>query len=409
MKKLLLISACLCLTLSGVAQEEFDDIYYNPKTAKTQTQKQQTKNQPVPGATIYGGESQTYYYYPQSAYQENRDIDEYNRYGGYYQSAVDTIGDAIANSQDFVYTQEIQKYYNPTIVVDNMSVLSDLINNSYGNINIVYDYGYPVFSPWYTRTFPYYGTTWCWNPYWNLGWGYGPGWSWNWGWSWGWGGWYDPWFAWGPSWGWSWGPGWVWNTPGWAYSTPRPGNTTRPGWAHNTRPGTGGGHRNPGVVNGMGSATRPGTAAVSGGGSHGSSSSRPGYVQPGTSYTHRGTMNNNYQTSRPGLDTQKHYQTGNSNLRPTTPTTRPSTATTRPSTSTTRPSTTTNTPPSTTTTARPSNHTTRPSMNTTRSNSSFNTGGSTHRSSGGGFRSGGGTRGGGAGGGMRGGGGGHRR
>lgn len=231
MKKIFLISACLGLALGGFAQEYDDDIYYNPKTAKTKTTKADKKTMPT-GATVIGGDTQTYYYYPQSAYQETRDVDEYNRHGGYYQTPIDTIGQGMANSQDFVYTQEIQKYYNPTIVVDNLAVLSDVLDNSYGNVNIVYDYGYPTFTPWYSWTSPWYRTTWCWDPYWNWNWGWGPSWAWGyapgWSWSWGWGGWYDPWYAWGPSWSWGWGPGWGWGGT-WRPSTPRPGNNPEPG------------------------------------------------------------------------------------------------------------------------------------------------------------------------------------
>ena len=162
MKKIFLISACMGLALAGFAQDFDDDIYYNPKTAKTQTPKS-AKGNPSGQPVVLDGETQTYYYYPESTYQENRDVDEYNRFGGYYTTPIDTIGDGIANSQDFVYTQEIQKYYNPTIVVDNKALLADVLDNSYGNVNIVYDYGYPVFSPWYSWASPWYRTSvWGW-------------------------------------------------------------------------------------------------------------------------------------------------------------------------------------------------------------------------------------------------------
>lgn len=401
MKKLILISACLTLCLSCFAQEEWDDIYYNPKTAKQQTVQKKTPKTSRE-VTIYGGDSQTYYYYPENTYQEDRDVDEYNRFGRYYQSSIDTIGQAIADSQDFVYTQEIQKYYNPTIVVDNSSLLADVLDSSYGNVNIIYDMGYPVFTPWYSRTFPYYGTTWCWNPYWNLGWGYGPGWSW----SWGWGGWYDPWYAWGPSWGWSWGwsPTWPWGWGSawggyWANSTPRPGNTVHNNWAHNTRPGTGT-HRHPGVTAGMGHtpSTRPGNPSYNG------TTHRPGTaVQPGTSYTHRGYNSTLRSTNTAsGLDTKVHRPTTSlSTTRPSsTTTTRPSTNTTRPGVTNVRPANTMNLPTTTTTRpstnmTRPNTTTTRPSQGTTHRSSGFSAPSSPSRSSGGGFRSGGGTRGGG--------------
>ncbi len=431
MKKIFLISACLGLALGGFAQEYDDDIYYNPKTAKTKTTKADKKTVPT-GATVIGGDTQTYYYYPQSAYQETRDVDEYNRHGGYYQTPIDTIGQGMANSQDFVYTQEIQKYYNPTIVVDNLAVLSDVLDNSYGNVNIVYDYGYPTFTPWYSWSSPWYRTTWCWDPYWN--WCWGPSWAWGyapgWSWSWGWGGWYDPWYAWGPSWGWGWGPGWGWGDT-WRPSTPRPGNNLNPGWANNTRPGTGS-HRQPGVVTGQGGhmGTRPGMS-VSG------NTSRPGTGNGGyNGHRQPNVAGGQYQgtATRPStsLDATNHRPaTGTAATRPGM-TTRPNAGlTARPNSGlTARPSTgnvsnmgvnqgTYSRPGTSTTTTRPSTQTTRPSgnMTTTRPNtttrsSGYNPGSSRGAGSSGGFRSGG-TRGmgGGMGGGMRGGGGGggHRR
>lgn len=417
MKKIFLISACMGLALAGFAQDFDDDIYYNPKTAKTQTPKS-AKGNPSGQPVVLDGETQTYYYYPESTYQENRDVDEYNRFGGYYTTPIDTIGDGIANSQDFVYTQEIQKYYNPTIVVDNKALLADVLDNSYGNVNIVYDYGYPVFSPWYSWTSPWYRTSvWGWYDPW-YSWGYYPGWSW--GWTWGWNGWYDPWFAWGPA----WGPAWGWNGH-WASSHPRPGNDLRPGWAGNTRPGTGSGHRNPGITAGQGTASRPGTRP-------GTSSTRPGinsshrYNGSGANHRYEGTVTNrpnlNLDAQRPGqTGTYTRPGTSNGTHRPIT--TRPASNmtintnnnhitnmggnmqnATRPGSTTARPGGTTTRPNKNTT--RPSREMTTPSRTTTRS-SGYNNGGSFNR--GGSF--GGGSRGGGFGGGSRGGGGGggHRR
>ncbi len=75
------------------------------------------------------------------------DVDDYNRRGFYYNSPVDTIGmSAEAELSDFVYTQQIQKYYNPTIVLDNSDMLADVLENSYGNVDIIInDFGIPSF------------------------------------------------------------------------------------------------------------------------------------------------------------------------------------------------------------------------------------------------------------------------
>ena len=82
--------------LGAFAQNAYDDdIYYDPRR---DTSNKQTKRN--------------------SNYIRNMadmDVDAYNRRGQYYPTPVDTIGEATGNAEDFVYTQQIQKYYNPTI------------------------------------------------------------------------------------------------------------------------------------------------------------------------------------------------------------------------------------------------------------------------------------------------------
>ena len=227
-----------------MAQNYFDDIYFNPKKEKTPEKKLTGTSTAIKQPTV-----ETNYI----ADMASMDVDTYNRRGQYYASSIDTIGTTAENGEDFVYTQQIQKYYNPTIVVENANNLGDILTNAYGNVDIVInDNGYPIFAPYYGWNWPYYSSVW------------GP--SWYWGWnigSWGWNiGWYDPWF----SWNWGWGPGW-WNP----LPPPRPGWGPGPGWG---RPGpmatwSPGGNRpiggpRPGVGNqrsepnrGMVSANRP--------------------------------------------------------------------------------------------------------------------------------------------------------
>ncbi|MDE5974977.1 MAG: hypothetical protein K2G69_00350, partial [Muribaculaceae bacterium] len=151
MKHQLILAAVLicCGGGSVFAQTAFDDdIYYNPNKAQA---KEKTKKEKK-----------------QSSYISNMsemDVDAYNRRGdAYYTSAVDTIGRYVENGEDFVYTQQIQKYYNPTIVVDNVDLLGDVLSNAYGNVEIVINNnGLPVFSPYY-----YGGPYWT-SPYWNTG------------------------------------------------------------------------------------------------------------------------------------------------------------------------------------------------------------------------------------------------
>ncbi len=216
------------MPLVNVQADDFfdDDIYYNPsKDKKVTTQ------------------SSSYI-----ANFSDLDVDTYNRRGQYYISPIDTVGERIGMEEDFVYTQQLQKFYNPTIVVENADVLADVLKNSYGNVDIVIDNGNVSFAPAYLAN-SYYGFYSPWNwPYntwsWGIGyydpwyspWGWGPSYSWYPGWSWSW--------SWGPSWGY--GPGWSW---GWGPSYIVPAVTHRPagnhrvgaaaGWASTSRPSVG--------------------------------------------------------------------------------------------------------------------------------------------------------------------------
>lgn len=308
MKHQLLLTAMLLTGISwGAAQSVFDDdIYYNPKNDKsTQTQKTQTTKK-----------KQSNYI----ADFSSMDVDTYNRRGEqYYATPVDTIGSYVENGEDFVYTQEIQKYYNPTIVVDNAAVLGDVLSNAYGNVEIVInDNGIPVFTPYYAGWWA--SPSWRFNYGlwgWNIGfydpWYWGPSWSWGWG----------PTWAWGPSWSWGWGPAWGpgWgpaHRPGWGPRPPmaswspnghRPAGV-RPGWSHNTRPGGNMAHRQP-ARPGWSTSTRPGASSRPG-----NSATRPGgNARPGSTQTrpaggHAGVVNNNgrweYNTTR----TTGHRQQG---------------------------------------------------------------------------------------------------
>lgn len=277
------------------AQDAFDDIYYNPKKSNTTTSSKSNKKS---------------YYISDMG---NMDVDAYNRRGEqYYVSSIDTIGSVVENGDDFVYTQQIQKYYNPTIVVDNANVLDDVLSNAYGNVDIIINNnGYPVFAPYnyYSWNWPYYTSVW--SP-WSWGISFGPL-SWN-------IGWYSPWYSWnwGPAWGPGWGPGWwgpgpgpVWRPgpggPGWGPG-PRPmaswspgGNrpaAPRPGWSASTQPRPSMGMHQPPVGNYNGGGNRGGNR-VNGNMVGQQSPQRPG-----------GVVNNNgkweYQTPA-----AKGHRTGN--------------------------------------------------------------------------------------------------
>lgn len=447
-KAILLTIASLAVGLGANAYDYTDDIYYNPKQEKTNSSKSTTKK---------GGQYMVDF--------STMDVDEYNKRGQYYYTPIDTIGAYIENEPDFVYTTQIQKYYNPTIVTDNADLIADVLNNSYGNVEIIYNYnGAPSIVPWTYYNWPAYSYSWYnpwswsfnfgpfgWNIGWNNWWSWNSGWGWNWGPSWSWG----PSWGWGPSWNWAWGgPGWGWGggwRPGWGTPPPpRPMATYSPGgrapfggphggMAHNTNVGNynGNGQRpgsNAGNMAGNQPPRRPQTPTIQHGNNVSANQNRPTFTTNGQrplagngndNPSFNGGGNINPGVSRPSIGTQPSTITTNKPLQTTTNPSRPSTnTTTRPSTTTTtRPSTpsTTTRPATPSTTTRPSNTTTttRPSTTTTtrpttttrqtttnsrpsQSSGSFNSGGRSGGGfSGGGSRSGGGHSGGGGRGGRR--------
>lgn len=399
MKKTLLIAAIIIGWFGWTRADYIDDIYYNPKKEKSTQKTTVTETKKVTASKTTGTNTGIVDF-------STMDVDEYNNRNYYYSSPVDTIGYYMESEPDFVYTTQIQKYYNPTIVVDNSDLLNDVLNNSYGNIDIVYNYTGPTFVSWapysYSYYWPYY-SSYYYNP-WNWGWGvagwtaavvdswlWGPSWSWSWAYGPGWG-WTRPF----PSWGWHYhGPSWSWNRPGYPPYGYRPGYgyaNYRPGGRQpfNSNPGPagrpGGGNyagsrpnsnHNMGVaagpsnnarpvttqpVNGGASATRPVTAV--GGNSLTPSQSGTQMTRPSTGTTVLPSTNT---TVRPSTNTTVRPST-NTTVRPSTNTTvRPSTTpTVKPSTNTTvRPSTNTTVKPSSTVTTRPTTTTTKPSTTTT--------------------------------------------
>lgn len=303
-------------SIAGASAQSYqDDIYYNPKKTRKENQKKK------PSAYIEDFSSM--------------DVDEYNLRGAYYPTPLDTIGAGVENGEDFVYTQQIQKFYNPRIVVDNAAALSDILDNSYGNVEIYYNLqGVPTFVPIYS---PYWYSGWgtdSW--YWNTAplWSWGPSWSWGWGPSWSWGpslswGWGPSW-SWAPSWSWGWGPSWG-NYPGhWHAGNYRPyGHRTsplRPGWAADTRRpstshsapggnygGGGGGNRYTG-----GGSARPGAPASSTPGS-GMRGNRGRYGSTTTPIDQSKTQNSGRTPSRyngsqsPAGNTHRYNTSGGSN------------------------------------------------------------------------------------------------
>ena len=255
MKRLLFFAVMTSLIAPcAMADDYTDDIYYNPKKDKTASAgKKKHTSKIVDFSTI--------------------DVDEYNRRGQYYYSPVDTIGEYMENEPDFVYTTEIQKYYNPTIVVDNADVLADVLENSYGNVEVVYNFNGPAFSSWYAS--PVWLNRWAYVPWPGSYWGYPYYASWTWGPSWSWG--------WGPSFSWSWGPSWAWG-PGWCHGPVwghRPvWHPSHHGWRADYRPG-GNRRYGPGRYSGNRYGSSNAGRPVSGN-YNGRPSSRPGGHSVGT-------------------------------------------------------------------------------------------------------------------------------
>jgi len=241
------------------AQDIYDDIYYDSSSEKA------VVNQPVKAASnVY---NTTVADYPSAdSYVFNsgstRSVDEYNRRGIF---AIDTVANEASADTiggDFAYTHQIERFYNPDVVVGSSDpTLAQVYYAEPANINIVVNnpypswyWGWPYYSSYYYSPWGYYPSSWY----------YGPSWSWTWGWgpSWAWG--YDPYWGYGPCWGW--GHSWGWNVP------PRPYNPRHHGaWASNRPTGYPGGGRPAGGR--PGSGQRPGANV-------GASGRHPGTVQP---------------------------------------------------------------------------------------------------------------------------------
>lgn len=277
---LTLIATAMILPMA-TAQDEFDDIYYNPsKSKKTEDSRaSQTKKK-----------SQSNYI----ADFGDMDVDEYNRRGFYYETPIDTIGETAENAEDFVYTQQIQKYYNPTIVVDNADVLADVLENSYGNVDITIENNTPVFTSIYTGGYgwapSYYD--WYYRPSWSWSYAYGWRWpsvSWNIGPFWGYYNpymygpyYYDPYYSYPmyyPGYG-GYYPGYYPHHPAYGYYPPRPphqgshhASNHRPGSFRPGSPNAGWSERTPNVRNyngqrpgsSNGTLARPGSSGNNGG------------------------------------------------------------------------------------------------------------------------------------------------
>lgn len=294
-----------------------DDIYYNPSKAK-----QATPAKPATGQNSYNYPTADYpaadTYTPGTGM--NVDVDTYNRRGSF---AADT---AVARSSDapssFEYTQQIERFYNPRIIIESPD--QDLARiyytepstdlNIYINTPSIWGGPYYSYSPFYYNSPWYWGTPrswWYYNSWYYDSWAWGPSWSWGWtpGWSygpsWGWGGYYPP--AWLPS-----RP----HRPSWSN---RPSGNVRPGYRPGSSHGrydgyTGGGYGNsrPGYRPGSSGSSRPSGTSPSYRPGSGSSGSGSGYRSGGSGSSRRSSGSNSYSRPSNRSNSSPSYRSGGS-------------------------------------------------------------------------------------------------
>ena len=171
----LIFKATLCLLGAGtfsqtaVAQDIYDDIYGSSEPQKSAPKPQSTAPASYPAADTYNFDSGS-----------TRSVDEYNR-RGIFAPADTTVSNAMQRADslaavDFNCTRQIERYYNPDVVVGSSDAdLAQLYYSQPANINIIintpgyYDWGWPYYSP-YSPWGWSYSSYWGWNSYWGPSW-----------------------------------------------------------------------------------------------------------------------------------------------------------------------------------------------------------------------------------------------
>ncbi len=328
--------ATMCALMLGasfmVHAQDYDDIYSDGNDGQTQvvTTVKQVKQNPqrVNVVDYRSGVPVRYSTTVQKNYQNERDVDEYNRRGAYdgvgLNDAYPADSTAILNEDgSFANTRRLERFYDPDVVV--RSTDGELVELYYNRANtpditIVFDGGYPYYGPtwrygWYTSWYDPWYDPWYYDR-WYTPWGY----TWRTGWYGGWyGGWYAGWYGWRPyhyGWGGYYGyRGWPhhyrdhgYHYASWGRDHGRLGGGRTPGHIYHGSSSRLGGNRSTGRVGAGGSGThRPGyatsgnlghgsgrvgvnrtTQGVSRG-SMGTSGRRPGYATGGSSPSSRGS------------------------------------------------------------------------------------------------------------------------
>ncbi len=267
-------------TLSLMAQDYEDDIYYTPSKVNTQKKSTSIETNSYPAADTYT---------PAPGNGSNFDVDTYNRRGIFAKDSVSTPKD---RTENFEYTRQIERFYNPQIITEsNDENLASYYYSEPANVNITINTpGYWGYTPYYYYSPRYWGTPTSWWYY--NSWSYNP-WC------------YDPWhWDWGPSWGW--GYPYYWGHyhhyyPTWSHNRPSSWGNSRPGY----RPSYTNGHGNtrPGYRTSTTGNYRPGNST----GTYKPSSSSSGYRQGrgnnrsnSNSYSRPINNQNSNYYSRPG-------------------------------------------------------------------------------------------------------------
>ena len=109
----------MALSAATIVQaQDYDDIYYDATSSKLTEGKTVKVVKPAKTIAVYGDVPETYKVAANSNYRVERDVDEYNRRGGEYESnyEVDLNGDTIFE-EAFANTRRIERFYNPDIVI----------------------------------------------------------------------------------------------------------------------------------------------------------------------------------------------------------------------------------------------------------------------------------------------------
>ena len=162
--KLSLILSALLLTSNLVSRaQDYDDIYYNPSKETKKVEKKNDKY--IEDNDVFNSYDVIY------NIGDMRDVDEYNRRYTYIDTlATDSM--PLGAQGDFVYTDRIRRFYNPSVVTEsNTPEINIIIGTPTTYYNpFMYDWNMPLtwnygwYNPWIYSNWHY---DWCWGYGWD--------------------------------------------------------------------------------------------------------------------------------------------------------------------------------------------------------------------------------------------------